>query len=78
MAGAVAVAGFVGGAMSLILHESDAEYLEEQIDEGHLLLFVRTENPEREKVALDILSRHGAYDVRICEAPATKRQAVDS
>jgi len=70
--GAVALAGITGGAMSLIIHESDAEFLEEQVDEGHLLLFVRTENAEREAQALEILSKHGVLDAKIYEAPATE------
>jgi len=74
--GAVALVGITGGALSLIIHESDAEYLEQQVDEGHLLLFVRTDDSEREKVALDILSKHGAFDAKIYEAPAIKQDAA--
>lgn len=74
VAGAVAVVGFAGGAMGLILHESDAEYLEQQVDEGHLLLFVRTKDSEQERKALDILSRHGAFDAKIYEAPAARHK----
>ena len=76
LAGAAALVGVTGGALSLIIHESDAEYLEEQVDEGHLLLFVRTEHSDQEESALDILSRHGAYDARVYEAPATKEDAA--
>jgi hypothetical protein len=61
--------------MSMIIHESDAEYLEEQVDEGHLLLFVRTDDSEREKLALDVLSRHGAFDAKVYEAPAVNKDA---
>jgi len=76
--GAVAVVWFVGRAMSLILRESDAEYLEEQIDGVHLLLYARAEDPEKEQATLDILSRHGAYDAEINEAPSVERQAFGS
>ncbi len=75
-AGAVALAGVTGGAISLIIRKSDAEYIEEQVDKGHLLLFVRTTNTERESRALDILSRHGGYDAKVYEAPATLHDAV--
>ena len=78
IAGAATVIGLVGGAMSLILHKSDAEYLEEQVDAGHLLLFVRTEGAEQEKSALDILSRHGAFEAKIYQVPATERQAANN
>jgi hypothetical protein len=56
--------------MSAIIHESDAEYLEEQVDEGHLLLFVRTQGADEEAKAVDILSRHGAFQAKVYEAPA--------
>ena len=74
--GAVVLIGVTGGALSLILHKSDAEYLEEQVDEGHLLLFVRTEDSEREKVALDVLAKHCAFDAKIYQVPAIKKDAA--
>lgn len=64
--GAAAI-GAIGAALALIIHESDAEYLEQQLDEGHLLLFVRTHNTEQEDEAVRILSRHAGYDARIHE-----------
>lgn len=74
--GAAALIGVTGGALSLIMHQSDAEYLEEQVDEGHLLLFVRTEDFEREKVALDVLTKHGAFDAKVYQAPAIEQDAA--
>jgi hypothetical protein len=67
-AGAAAIGG-IGAAMALIIHESDAEYLEQQVEEGHLLLFVRARDTAHEKQAVDILSRHSAYDARIHSVP---------
>jgi hypothetical protein len=72
VSGAAALVGITGGALGLIIHESDAEYLEE----GHLLLFVRTNDLDREKVALGILSKHGAFDARMYEVPAPKGYAA--
>lgn len=66
--GAAAI-GAAGAALALIIHESDAEYLEQQLDEGHLLLFVRTPDAQREKSAVRILSRHSGYDVRVHDVP---------
>lgn len=66
--GAVALGG-IAAAMALILRKGDAEYLEEQIDEGHLLLFVRADDAEHEKQALSILSNHGAFDARVYSVP---------
>jgi hypothetical protein len=76
VSGAAGLAGVTGRALALIIHESDAEYLEEQVDEGHLLLFVRTNDPERERIALEILTKHGAFDARMYEVPAPKRYAA--
>ncbi len=69
VSGAAAL-GVVGAVLSMIIHQSDAEYLEEQVDEGHLLLFVRTEDAAQESAALDVLSKHGAFDAKIYSAPA--------
>lgn len=66
----VAALGAIGGAMSLVIHQGDAEHLEEQVDEGHLLLFVRTKDAAKETKAVEILSRHGAYEAKVYEAPA--------
>ena len=74
--GAAAILGLTGGALSLIIHQSDAEYLEEQVDEGHLLLFVRTDDSEREKKAVDILSKHGAFDAKVYQVPAIKKSGA--
>lgn len=71
----MAALGAIGGIMSLIIHQSEAEHLEEQVDEGHLLLFVRTSGADDEKKVVDILSRHGAFEARIVEAPAPRRVA---
>lgn len=68
-AGAVAVAG-VSALVGTMIHQSDAEYLEEQVDKGHLLLFVRVSSPEEERQAVEILSRHAAYDARVHEVRA--------
>ncbi len=64
-AATTAVFGGIGALLAAIIHESDAEYLEEQVDEGHLLLFVRTRDQEKENLALEILSQHAAYNPRV-------------
>ena len=75
LAGAAALGG-VGAVMSLILRESDAEELEQQVDEGHLLLFVRVQGAESEEKALEVLSRHGAFDAKVYTAPSASRHAA--
>lgn len=57
----------VGALIGAIIHQNDAEYLEEQVDEGHILLFVRVHDAAEEVKAVDILSRHGGYDARVHE-----------
>ena len=64
-AGSATIAG-IAGVLATIIHEGDAEEIEEQIDEGHLVLFVRTSNNEQEKLATDILSKHASTDVKVC------------
>jgi len=69
LASATGAAGVltIGALIGMLIHQSDAEYLEEQVDEGHLLLFVRVRNPEEEANAIRILSRHAGYDARVHE-----------
>lgn len=74
-AGAAAV-GAMAGALALIIRQSDAEHLEEQIDEGHLLLFVRTLDPEHESRAIEILSKHTPIEVEVVTAPAQSTAAA--
>jgi len=64
--GAAAVLG-VGALAGAVIHKSDAEYLEEQVDAGHLLMFVRVSSADEEQRAVKILSRHEGYDARIIE-----------
>lgn len=65
----VATVGAVGALIGKIIHQSDAEYLEQQVGKGHILLFVRAPSSAREEVAMDILKRHSGQDVRVHEVP---------
>ena len=70
---AAALAGGVGGLLGSLLAkfvgDHHAHYLQEQLDHGGLLLWVRTWNREDEKRATEILSRHAGYDVHIHTLP---------
>lgn len=66
--GAVVGVGLVGALVASFIHQSDAEYLQQQVDEGQLLLFVRVD-PERETEAMNVLKRNSALDVKIYEIP---------
>ena len=72
LAGA-ALAGGTGGAIGALLsryiEEHHAQHLQEQLDHGGLLLWVRTPDPAREAKAQEILARHSAEDVHIHELP---------
>jgi hypothetical protein len=72
--GAVAV-GVVGAVVASVIHQSDADYLRQQVDEGHILLFVRILDPSREQQVLEILSRHYAVDAKMYEAPLQSDKA---
>jgi outer membrane lipoprotein SlyB len=65
--GAVVGVGLVGLMVASFIHQSDAEYLQQQIDEGHILLFVRSIGREGE--AMNILRRHSGLDVKVYQVP---------
>ena len=47
-----------------------AEWLQEQLDRGGILLWVRTPTAEDERKAMEVLTRYSAHDVHIHEIPA--------
>lgn len=71
---AAALSGGVGGLFGSIfakwVGDVHAHHLQEQLDHGGLLLWVRTWSPEDEKRAFDILSRHSGRDVHLHDLPA--------
>jgi hypothetical protein len=70
--GAVA-AGGVGGLGALLgrlYGQGQERFVQEQIDRGGVLLWVRTRDAEAETRALDILRRHAAEDAHVHEVPA--------
>jgi hypothetical protein len=65
-----AIAGaLIGTVLSHWLDQSHAEHLQEQLDRGGLLLWVRTPDPDTQQRALAILTRHSAHDVHIHRLP---------
>jgi hypothetical protein len=71
---AAAVAGGAGGLIGSVLAkwvgDHHAHYLQEQIDRGGLLLWVRTWNVEDEKRAVEILKKHSGHEVHVHALPA--------
>lgn len=69
-----AVAGaLIGTVFARWMDKRHAQWLEEQLERGGILLWVRTRDEAYERRALDILSRHAAHDIHIHEIPAPPR-----
>lgn len=69
---ATAIAGaLIGTVLTRWLDQHHAEHLQEQLDHGGLLLWVRTADEAAERKALGILTQHSAHDVHIHELPTT-------
>jgi hypothetical protein len=70
---AVVVAGGTGGLLGSVLAswlgEHHGSYLQEQIERGGLLLWVRTRTIADEKRALGILKKHSASEVHVHRLP---------
>ena len=70
---AAALAGGIGGLFGSILAkwvgDDHARHLQEQLDHGGLLLWVRTWKPEDERRATEILNRHSGRDVHVHTLP---------
>ncbi|MEO8467272.1 MAG: hypothetical protein ABI640_18255 [Gammaproteobacteria bacterium] len=75
VSGAVGV-GLVGLLVSTIIHQTDAAYLQEQVEKGHILLFVRMADSNREQQVLDILSGHCGVEVKMHEMPVKHEPKV--
>jgi hypothetical protein len=66
-----AIAGaLIGTVLAHWLDRHQAEWLQEQLDHGGLLLWVRTPDAEAEQRAMTILRRRSAHDVHIHRLPA--------
>jgi hypothetical protein len=65
-----AIAGaLIGTVLTRWLDKHHAERLQEQLEHGGLLLWVRTPDPESQRRAVEILTRHSAHDVHIHGLP---------
>jgi hypothetical protein len=63
--------GLLGAALAKRVGDHHAHHLQEQLDRGGLLLWVRTTTPEREKRATEILARHSGSDVHTHTIPTS-------
>jgi hypothetical protein len=57
--------GLLGELLAKFIGAQHAEYVQEQLTHGGLLLWVRCSNLERENSAMEILSRHSGRDVHM-------------
>jgi hypothetical protein len=55
--------GLVGAVLAKLIGDRHAQYLEEQLKHGGLLLWVSTRDAEHEKRAIDVLKKNSARDV---------------
>ena len=69
MALAGGAGGLVGAGLSRYIDSHHAHYLQEQLDHGGLLLWVRTPDEEQERKAVNILKRYSAEDVHLQDLP---------
>ncbi|MGD9923585.1 MAG: hypothetical protein AB7V13_19420 [Pseudorhodoplanes sp.] len=61
--------GLLGSALAKWLGDRHATYLQDQIDRGGLLLWVRTRGTTDEQRAIDILKRHSGGEVHVHAPP---------
>ncbi len=66
-AGAAAggASGLLGAALARLIGDHHANYLQEQIDHGGILLWVRTRDEAHEQRAVEILKKHSGVDVHV-------------
>jgi hypothetical protein len=71
IAGAVAGGGggLIGAAFARFLEQRHAHRLQEQLDRGGLVLWVRTPDEEAERRAVEALRANGADDVHVHDLP---------
>lgn len=61
----------IGSVLAKMVGDHHARYLQEQLDHGGLLLWVRTWNEDDEKRAVSILKKHSGRDVHVHAVPVT-------
>jgi hypothetical protein len=71
-AAGVATVGAIGVLMRAIIRESDADHLQEEIDNGRLLLFARTHTPAEEQRATQIMLENNAREAKAYDVPVPR------
>ena len=61
--------GLIGAGLARFVGRRHAQYLQQHLDRGGLLLWVRTADPDEERLACDLLTDNGAEDVHVHTLP---------
>jgi hypothetical protein len=61
----------IGAILAKVVAKHHADYIQDQINHGGLLLWVHLPDAEHEKKALAILKKHSAHDVHVHNIPIT-------
>ena len=67
--------GLIGSVLAKWVGDHHAHHLQEQIERGGLLLWVRTRDPAREERAVEILGKHSADKVHVHGLPVAMEEA---
>jgi outer membrane lipoprotein SlyB len=70
IAGTALTGALIGKVLASWMDHRHAAWLEEQLERGGILLWVRTPDETSERQALEILSRYAAHDIHIHEIPS--------
>lgn len=60
----------VGSVLGRIVEDRHADYLQEQLDRGGILLWVSTPDAAAERTAIAVLRKHSGHDVHVHALPA--------
>ncbi len=63
--------GLIGTGLAKWIGSKRASFLQEQIDKGGVVLWVRTPDEKTEARAREALARHGADDLHVHDLPAS-------
>ena len=75
--GAVTAGTLLSTTLYGLVDSRYAQHLDEQLQRGRVLLWVRTVDADKERVAVELLGKHAAHDVQVHEVrPEGERPAV--
>lgn len=62
--------GLIGSVLAKLVGDWHAHRIQEQLEHGGLLLWVRTRDADHEKTAIAIMQKHSGFDVHVHAIPA--------